>query len=520
MFTIFQNRKKTGDAVLIWDTNAMDNSETQKEGKEEIGTKKEEVGEISFQDQLFKNLDQDSRKPEGEDIEKFLTFSKKNEEFQNLLDKEYERLKLRSKDNYIQDLSGSIKIEPISESTLFEKPTMESGDAEEKNQEKSNVDLEQVETKDSSKSHIEEMKEARVTFFDSISVENKQEGPEAETEADIEAPKDNTTTRPMDSSSEEKQDKEHDKEPDKEASPVIPVVSGQNEDKDSTENDEIDKKEKKKRGRIWKIILIIIAIILVFEIIILGILYLAPGSKAADTVRAGQTKAANFIVDTTNSIKGIFSGEDDQGQDIETNTDTDTGPLEEDTEEPQDAEVSGTAPDPKPKDDKDALVESQLLRNANIKQVKSNSSLAYNSNNDYGNADINQSKPIENNIWYTEENGKVVYLDESIVGTLIAFNSQWIDYVNEEKREVFKLIKKDSTAYKNAINFSKLGKIKETFNLMEIGEIRQGNKGYYTWIHEEIEIAEGGRVEHKTYNWIYYLEPVNNQMQIVNYYKF
>jgi hypothetical protein len=119
-----------------------------------------------------------------------------------------------------------------------------------------------------------------------------------------------------------------------------------------------------------------------------------------------------------------------------------------------------------------------------------------------------------------EENGKVVYLDESIVGTLIAFNSQWIDYVNEEKREVFKLIKKDSTAYKNAINFSKLGKIKETFNLMEIGEIRQGNKGYYTWIHEEIEIAEGGRVEHKTYNWIYYLEPVNNQMQIVNYYKF
>jgi hypothetical protein len=85
---------------------------------------------------------------------------------------------------------------------------------------------------------------------------------------------------------------------------------------------------------------------------------------------------------------------------------------------------------------------------------------------------------------------------------------------------VLDLLKKDSEAYRKTLAFSKAGKIKESFKLLEIGEIRQGAKGFYIWVHEEIQITEKGTATDKKYNWIYYLEPSDNKMQIVNYFKF
>ncbi len=51
-------------------------------------------------------------------------------------------------------------------------------------------------------------------------------------------------------------------------------------------------------------------------------------------------------------------------------------------------------------------------------------------------------------------------------------------------------------------------------------QIRQGANGFYVWVHEEIQITENGTTTEKQYNWIYYLEPVDGQMKIVNYYHF
>ncbi|HVI39201.1 MAG TPA: hypothetical protein VM577_00950, partial [Anaerovoracaceae bacterium] len=188
--------------------------------------------------------------------------------------------------------------------------------------------------------------------------------------------------------------------------------------------------------------------------------------------------------------------------------------------EPADTEANAPAPDPNPTIDKNALISSQMGNNINIQQVKANDALTYRSDRNYGLADINNSKPITNNIWQKPENGDPVYYDKSIVGTIIAFDSQWIDYVNGGSKGVLNLLKKDSKAYQNAANYSRIGKIKETFQLLEIGEIRQGTNGFYVWVHEELQITENRTTADKKYNWIYYLEPVDGKMQIVNYFKF
>ena len=92
--------------------------------------------------------------------------------------------------------------------------------------------------------------------------------------------------------------------------------------------------------------------------------------------------------------------------------------------------------------------------------------------------------------------------------------------MNSGNKSVLNLLKKDSEAYRKTANYSKIGKIKETFKLLEIGEIRQGSTGFCVWVHEEMQITENGTITDKKYNWVYYLEPVDGKMQIVNYFKF
>jgi len=145
--------------------------------------------------------------------------------------------------------------------------------------------------------------------------------------------------------------------------------------------------------------------------------------------------------------------------------------------------------------------------NKNIKEISMNPNIVYVSGKDYGTADINKSLPdIEST--------------DQVISTIVEYDSKWIDYVNSGDKSVLALTAPGSQAEKNALTFTKAGKIKETFNSLEIGEVRKGTKGYYIWVREEIEILENNLNTTKVYNWIYQLTPVENQMKIVNYYSY
>lgn len=584
----FPGSKKTEEIAFNWNMEEFNQAEP-KEGEP-----------TPFEEEFFQEIRDDSNRIKEQNIDRFFTFSRKNEEFQELLDKEYEKLNRNPepgiqvkvvKESGIPEVVPLQEIHmdsvvpeeaqyqetpldteiPIEETVLNTEPVEENDPNTEPVEETVQKNTEPVEIEEEAELTIEdepaqaeaaqksehlsemaqEMAQARALFFgeelirDNESIKKKlvadesgerpeslkvtSSEPEPEEESAIkpddavisadtfetEEPKEDIDRRAESvaaayslAASEKAIELEHSAAP-------IPVLIG--------EEDEEEEGENHKRS-IGQILLVILAIILFIEIAILGIRYFAPESAASKVISNTQTQIFNTVSGWTDGIKDLFSGNDsnedeDKTGDNEDETNPDQGvPLSE--EEPDDTVTENPAPDPNPNSDKNALVSSQLGNNSNIEQVKANEALAYQTGKDYGLADINNSKPITNNIWQTPENEDPVYYDESIVGTVIAFDSQWIDYVNGGSKSVLELLKKDSEAYQKAVKFSKVGKIKETFKLLEIGEIRQGSKGFYIWAHEELQIVENGKATYKKYNWIYYLEPTDGKMQIVNYFNF
>ena len=540
----FPKSKKTEEIAFNWSSDPKKPSTAQTT---------EGMSPEALEQLLLKEIRDDTSKNQERDIDKFFTFSKKNEEFQKLLDKEYERLRTRNDatKNFEMTHLNEEPSEPLEQQEeqdvtspeLPQEPAeLEVKPEETAKQEQPDPEIEQeqpdpeIESEQSAveseipvsaSSQLEEMTNARALFFgddtvkDNEAIKKKLDLTDAREESESVYVSDfekgngiedtaKIVGRADDLKLARKNLRDSQQGGEDAVSAVFPYES------------EPDDDEKEKKGCLGRSLLILIAIILVAEIAILGIHYFAPGSAAAEGIGNAQTKIMDTVVPWFDHVKGLFSGEErDKDSQDKTPDDPDKATEVSNTDGADDATgADAETPDSSPASDKEKLVESQLSMNQNIKEVKANTTLAYRQGTDYGIKDLNQSKPIENNIWMTPQDGKTVYYDRSLVGTVIAYDSQWIDYVNGGSKSVLDLLKKDSRAYKSAVNFSKVGKIKEEFKLLEIGEIRQGANGFYVWVHEEIQITENSSTKEQKYNWIYYLEPVDGSMKIVNFIKF
>lgn len=309
--------------------------------------------------------------------------------------------------------------------------------------------------------------------------------------------------------------------------PLPPLWFEQNEEEEEKEKklkkEKKDKKEMKekepaKKGSVVaRIFLILVIIILLAEITMLGIKYFAPESDAAATVAKVQTVIVDTYANATDRISEFFSG---LGTDKSKDSDA-TDVKKPDTDKtPAVVDKTPAVVDTKPAADKNTLIKAAAASNENIKKVEANPDLSYKSGRDYGLTDINHSVPLTNNVWQMTSSGQPVLYDQSIVTTLIAFDSQWTDYVNGGSDAAIDLTKPGSSAYRDASSYSKVGKIKETFDLLQIGEIRKGSSGYYVWTYESITKTESGTTTQANYHWIYYLEPVDGAMKIVSYTKY
>lgn len=266
---------------------------------------------------------------------------------------------------------------------------------------------------------------------------------------------------------------------------------------------EKDAGEKKFSG--GRVALIVIAVLLFVEIGALSITFFLPDSKAASVVTNAQVKMVKGIEGITGSIAGLFSGDE---------KDSDSGS----DKEKQDSTENQTAASTEPQPDKNILIQNALGENKNIQIIAKSDGLIWDSSKDYGLKDLNDSMPIANNIWYNNADGSPVYYDQEIVRSLISYGSKQIDHINTKDQSVFNLVKVDSRAYQDAqASEDKAGKMYETFKSLSIGEIRQGEKGFYVFTQEVIEQNEGGEVTTMNYDWVYYLEPVDNKMLVVNF---
>lgn len=156
--------------------------------------------------------------------------------------------------------------------------------------------------------------------------------------------------------------------------------------------------------------------------------------------------------------------------------------------------------------------------NKNIIEVTYNPALKHVSGKKYKAEDITYSATLTNNLW-KEENAETFYINEAIMSTIISYNSSWIDFVNEGKKDVLNYTKKGGAAQLNVLNFGKKN-FTEKFIKLELGEIRKGKNGYYIWTKENINVIEGTQTSSVEYSWIYYLEEIDNQFKIVAYYNY
>ncbi|QHI72361.1 TcaA NTF2-like domain-containing protein [Aminipila terrae] len=425
--------------------------------------------ESTLEQELFKpriNKNDKVHTPVEEQIDKFYTFSKKNEEFQKLLDKEYERLKKTPDAAYTEPPQIPSNIEKLNinmpaSMSLDQTDRQVNENLPEDDQDKTEKE-ELVKEEPKEKSPQNNLSEEKVESFQGEIVEN---------------------------SSQDQDENEVDKPA------ILPW-----DEMESPLGDFVDEDAGKKVSPVAVILAIIIALLL-FEVTILGIKYFLPESSAASFINNKLSVAVNWA-DHLKSNKDQKEPADQSQKDKKEDAKAVNAPAQ---------------PDKAPSSDKEALIAESLGYNKNIKSVKADDSLIYIDNKDYGDKNINNSQQIENNIWYQDDKGNTVFYDKEIVKAIIQFDSSWIDYVNNKDQTVLGFAKEGSPAYKAVKNSSKAGKVTETFDTLRIGDIRQGGNGFYLWVYEEITITENGKAKTKNYDYIYYLEPVEKQMKIVSY---
>jgi len=114
---------------------------------------------------------------------------------------------------------------------------------------------------------------------------------------------------------------------------------------------------------------------------------------------------------------------------------------------------------------------------------------------------------------------KTVETDETIICELtkviVAYNSSWVDYVNVgEDISCFDYLKTDGEAFREASNFNRLGK-QEVFKKLNIGEMRKDNNFYYVFSSELIRVTIGNTTNDVPDNIIYKMALVGDVYKIV-----
>ncbi len=498
-----------------------------------------------------------------EELNKFFTFDKAGEDFQKLLDKEFEKIRERSLPQDSRPYIKSMNLgDRIGLSAEAEDPRTETAEAEETPGSQLTQDLVQDHAVEAAEEtplpEMEEEEEPEVIWVsheaqigaskDSLG-EESEEGPKAASEevSQSDDPKViqeeslEAVPEPIPA-----QDQELIPTPDPE--PLQKPGEEQNPNpatnptpaplwfEDQNEGDNEGDKVRKTGGTIGRAVLILIIAVLLVEAAILGIQYFAPDSNAAVKAAEINTVVRETLTDWKDTTVAFFKGiggNEETGSGEVTDPDENENPDTEIPGDPDNAEAPGekpgsgqtgqepgTQPDTSPAADKEALIASLSDYNKNIALVKANNTLTWKSDGDYALDDIKNSAPIENNYWTTDPGGNHVYYDKEIVATIMDFDSEWIDYVNGGSNGVIDLTKEGSRARRNVETFSKVGKVEQSFLLLEIGEIRKGENGFYVWTYEEIKEVQGSRATTKKYNWIYQLEPVDGAMKVVNYYRY
>ena len=450
---------------------------------------------------------------EKKQIDKFYTFNRKKEEFQKLLDKEYERIENKLEPGgFEEDIAGFMDVERgtavegttqleemVKARTLFfDDPFfVPEDDKEEKEEEQAvaealaddegGIPAEELE---GTKSKVVFEPQADESLADVLAEQEKAEGldkaaeeeaspVETEAKADedkkpseekieeaTEAEKGEAKEVKGAESEEESVEKEDKEDKSDEAARIViePNVKPEEKDDDTEklareffESDDED--EKKKMGKGSKILIWILSIIIVITAALLVVRIALP-----DTVISRQMDNISY------KVVSLFTGEDEDA----------------DASAGRDSLV----------EDKTGLIQLQIDKNYKdgIATIKYNADAAYDENKDYAkDTGLNDAKDIQSNLWYTDDSDNSHYYDEELVGAVIAFESQRLALINDADNKVMSMVEK-SSSIENQLK-EEAGSDKDIdFSQLEIGDIKVAGNSYFVWVNETIDGKQSQKI--------------------------
>lgn len=452
---------------------------------------------------------------EKKQIDKFYTFNRKKEEFQKLLDKEYERIENKLEPGgFEEDIAGFMDVERgtavegttqleemVKARTLFfDDPFFVPEDGKEEKEEEQAVaealaDDEggiPAEELEGTKSKVVFEPQAEESLADVLAEQEKaedldesaeEEDSPVETEAKAdedkkpaeekseeaaEAEKEETKEVKEATSEEETEEKEDKEDKSDEAARIViePNVKPEEKDDDTEklareffESDDDD--EKKKMGKGSKILIWILSIIIVITAALLVVRIALP-----DTVISRQMDNIAY------KVVSLFTGED------------------------EDADADASAGRDSLVEDKTGLIQLQIDKNYKdgIATIKYNADAAYDENKDYAkDTGLNDAKDIQSNLWYTDDSDNSHYYDEELVGAVIAFESQRLALINDADNKVMSMVEKSSSIEDQLKE--EAGSDKDIdFSQLEIGDIKVAGNSYFVWVNETIDGKQSQKI--------------------------
>lgn len=405
-------------------------------------------------------------------IDKFYTFNKKNEEFQALLDREYERIRNGRTDS--EELSGESEFDRIP-------PAKSSARHEEF---------------DWTLPGDRRFTESAAASADSVSyvgvvlssvplgyLAPEPVGRDTESKNKTEAPAATEMSASVTGAAKKEEEPLG-------AEPFWkgrgPEKEGEQQDKqrltfDDVFGDDDDSKKLEKKGTALKVIAVILCILLAAEGVMIGIQKFAPDSAAAQSINKMYSRIFSFF----------------------------------DKDEKYN-EPAGSAEENKPQDESEIsdFIEASKKQGKNIASVEEDASLVFEDGENYGFEDFSDTYTFANKPWYTDDEGNSVTYGREIVSTVIQFYSAWVDKMNGKNDKLLDFTDETSELYTELEELEGEEDVLYGIDALRIGEIRAGSAGFY--VYTAVTKADSGTSKSVTERQVVYMEPVSKAMKIVD----
>ena len=444
---------------------------------EEPVVKEEPTEEVKSLEQIIEDFGDGPDEPtrlidksqmKADSVESFYVFSKKQAEYQNLLDQEYDRIQnsLLEKEEEeptptVEEILAEaeveveIEVEAEAEVEAEEESVEEAEESTEEPQDDIVEELEQEEAEPVEEQEEEvvaeepvvEVKELELVavvwsmppagiIVESEPEEIFEEAVEEILVEEVVAEEEEVTEEPQEEAEEEVTEEAPVEEPVKEHLTFADIFNDEEEEEE----------EVRKGGGCLKFIAVVLMLLVLAELGILGIQHFAKESEAAKMINQVYGQAVELVTD-----------------------------LIDKTEDPAEEATGGS--------EVATLIAAQQSKNMNIGEIVENPDLIFDAGQDYGYDELATTYAFKNSPWYDAEDGTSVTYGDAIIGVLIQYYSALPDKINDVNVDVLNYVDATSALFGELETMAGDTTRGYSITRLEIGEIKTGQKGFYAMVN-------------------------------------